>query len=221
MMENTNRVVNQYGMRINIKKTKVMKIGREQRRVHIEIEGKELEQVRHFKYLGSLLAEDGYCETEIRARVAMAKETFKLHNSLFTASLELQLKKRLMKCFVWSVFLYGSETWTLRKEDRKRIDALEMWLWRKSENIKWSDRVTNEEVLQRVGEVRRLGETIKLRTKRWIGNILRHDGQLKDVLEGRMNGKRPRGRKRIMLMDDIRDGRNYFTMKRNAEERLL
>ncbi|XP_071823117.1 uncharacterized protein [Apostichopus japonicus] len=189
-----------------------MKIGREQKRVHIEIEGKELEQVRHFKYLGSLLAEDVNCETEIRARVAMAKETFKPHNSLFTASLELQLKKRLMKCFVWGVFLYGSETWTLRKEDRKRIDALEMWLWRKSENIKWSDSVTNEEVLQRVGEVRRLGETIKLRKKRWIGHILRHDGLLKDVLEGRMNGKRPRGRKRVMLMHDIRDGRNYFTM---------
>ncbi|XP_071823120.1 uncharacterized protein [Apostichopus japonicus] len=126
MMENTNRVFNQYGMRINIKNTKVMKIGREQRRVHIEIEGKELEQVRHFKCLGSLLAEDVYCETEIRARVAMAKETFKPHNSLFTASLELQLKKRLMKYFVWGLFLYGSETWTLRKEDRKRIDALEI-----------------------------------------------------------------------------------------------
>ena len=86
MMENTNKVVNQYGMRMN---TIVMKIGREQSRVHMEIEGKELGQVRHFKYLGSLLAEDGYCETEIRARVAMAKETFERPSSLFTAGLEL------------------------------------------------------------------------------------------------------------------------------------
>ena len=76
IMDNTNRVVNQYGMRINIKKTKVMKIGREQGRFNVEVDGKVLEQVGHFKYLGSLLAEDGYCEKEIRARVAMAKDTF-------------------------------------------------------------------------------------------------------------------------------------------------
>ena len=119
IMDNTNRVVNQYGMRINRKKTKVMKIGREQGRLNIEVDGKVLEQVGHFKYLGSLLAEDGYCEKEIRARVAMAKDIFERHRSLFTASFDPQLKKRLIKCFVWSVFLYGSETWTLKKADRK------------------------------------------------------------------------------------------------------
>ncbi len=96
-----------------------------------------------------------------------------------------------------------------------------MWLWRRTENIKWSDRVTNEEVLQRVGEVHRLEETIMLRKKQWIGHISRHDGLIKDVLEGRMEGKRSRGRKRIMMMDDIRDGRNYFNIDRNAQERDL
>lgn len=220
MMECTNKIVNNYGMRINIKKTKVMKIGKQQSQIHVVIEGKVLEQVHNFKYLGSLIAEDGYCEKEIRARIAMAKAAFERHNTLFTGCIRLQLRKRMIKCFVWSVLLYGSETWTMRKADRKRIDAFEMWIWRRMENIKWMDKVRNEEVLIRVDEAHlKLTDNIKLRKKRWLGHILRHESLLKEVMEGRMEGKRPRGRKRLMMMDDIRSGRTYYQTKRDAEDR--
>ena len=74
------------------------------------------------------------------------------------------------------------------------------------ENIKWTDKITNEEVLLRVGETHNLRETISMRKKRWMGHVLRREGLMKDVLEGRMEGKRLRGRKRIMMMDDIKDG---------------
>ena len=60
-----------------------------------------------------------------------------------------------------------------------------------------------------------------MRKTRWIGHVLRHDGLMKDVLEGRMEGKRPRGRKRIMIMDVIKDDRSYFRTKRDAEDREL
>ena len=96
-----------------------------------------------------------------------------------------------------------------------------MWIWRKMENIKWTDKITNEEVLLRVGETRKLRETIRMRKKRWMGHVLRHEGLMKDVLEGRMEGKRPRGRKIIMMMDDIKDGRSYFRTKRDAEDKEL
>ena len=222
IMDCVNRVNDRYGMKINIKKTKVMKIGRQHGLANIEVNGQRLEQVNHFKYLGSLIAEDGYCEKEIRARVAMAKATFEKHNSLLTGCLSLQLKKRLVRCFVWSVLMYGSETWTLKKADRKRIDALEMWIWRRMEKIKWIDKVTNDNILTRVKEPRlKIIESIKARKKRWIGHVLRHDSLLKDVLEGRMEGKRPRGRKRFMMMDDIQNKRSYQQMKMDANDREL
>jgi hypothetical protein len=57
---------------------------------------------------------------------------------------------------VWTTLLYGSEAWTLRKEDIRKLEALEMWLWRSMEKISWTDKFTNEEVLERVGINRQL-----------------------------------------------------------------
>jgi len=94
-----------------------------------------------------------------------------------------------------------------------------MWVWRRMENIIWTEKVRNEDVLTRVGESRKLTDTIKSRKKRWIGHILRHDGLVKDVFEGRLEGKRSRGRKRVMMLDDIKEGRTYFSIKRDAEDR--
>ena len=87
------------------------------------------------------------------------------------------------------------------------------------ERITWRDQVTNEDVLNKVGESRKLLDTIRRRKNRWIGHILRHPGLFRDVIEGRMEGKRGRGRKRIMWLDDIKNRRNYGTMKRDAEDR--
>ena len=70
-----------------------------------------------------------------------------------------------------------------------------------------------------MGKSRKLVESIKARKKRRVGHILKHEGLVMDVIEGRMDGKRPRGRKRMMLLDDVREGREYFSMKRDAEDR--
>ncbi|MGP1933413.1 MAG: hypothetical protein ACTS8P_01905, partial [Arsenophonus sp. NC-XBC3-MAG3] len=81
-------------------------------------------------------------------RIAIAKEAFNKNEKLLCGPLNKELSKRLAKCYIWSVALYGAETWTLRKEDEKRIEALEMWIWRRMEGIKWNDKVRNEEVLR-------------------------------------------------------------------------
>jgi len=78
-----------------------------------------------------------------------------------------------VKALVWSVALYGSETWTLR-EDVKRIHAFEMWIWRKVE-ISWTARGSNEAVLSLVQEQRSLVHIIKQRQTNWTGHVLRHD----------------------------------------------
>jgi len=72
---------------------------------------------------------------------------------LFSSKMILELKKRIMRCLVWSVALYAAETWTLTQTDRRRLEACEMWTWRRMEKISWLDEVTNEEVLRRINAV--------------------------------------------------------------------
>jgi hypothetical protein len=75
--------------------------------------------------------------------------------------LDLNLGKKLVTCYIWSIALHGAETWTLRKVDQKNVEMSEMWCWRRMENISWTDRVRNEEVLHRVKEERNILHTIK------------------------------------------------------------
>ena len=119
---------------------------------------------------------------------------------------------------VWSVALYEAETWTLRQEDRRRLDALEMWLLRRMEKISCTEKITNEAVLKIVGERQVMVDVIIQRKKNWIGHVVRGDGLLGEVLEGKMDGKGPRGRSRIDMLDEVKDG-SYQQMKRRAENR--
>jgi hypothetical protein len=64
----------------------------------------------------------------------------------------LELRKKLVKCYIWSIVLYGAETGTLRSVDQKHVERFEMWYWRRMEKIIWTDHVRNEEVLLRVKE---------------------------------------------------------------------
>ena len=61
--------------------------------------------------------------------------------TLFTSKLDLNLRKKLLKCYIWSMALYGAETWTLRAADKKHLDSFEMWCWRRMEKISWTDHV--------------------------------------------------------------------------------
>ena len=94
-----------------------------------------------------MLTEDGRCTCEIKSRIAMAKAAFnKKKNLFFTSKLDLNLRKRLVRCYVWSIALYVAETWTLRATDQKHLESFEMWCWRRMEKISWTDHVRNEEV---------------------------------------------------------------------------
>jgi len=75
----------------------------------------------------------------------MAKKVFMDKKKLFTGKMNLELKKRIMKCLVWSVALYAAETWT---QTDSRLEAFEMWIWRRMEKISWLDKVTKKEVLR-------------------------------------------------------------------------
>jgi len=89
-----------YGMEMNVEKTKVMSISRYPSPVTIMIDQKQLENVECFKYLGSLLTNDGRCTREIKSRIAMAKAAFSKKKILFTSKLDLNLRKKLIRCYI-------------------------------------------------------------------------------------------------------------------------
>src|SRR6218665_3211477 len=86
-----------------------------------------------------MITSDAKCHVEIRRRIAMGKDAFYKRKELLRRKLNKNLKKRIIKSMIWSVVLYGllSETWTMRKEDIKRLEAFEMWIWRRMERISW------------------------------------------------------------------------------------
>ena len=188
--------------------------------INITIDGQKVEQVKSFKYLGAILTEDGRCESEIRARIGMAKDAFSKRKELLRRKMSISVKKRIIKTVVWSVALYGCETWTMKKDEVRRLQAFEIWIWRRMERVSWKDKKTNEEVLKQVDEERSIIAAITQRKKKWIGHILRREGLLRDVIEGRMKGKRTRGRKRIGMIDDLKEGNSYERLKRRAEDRI-
>jgi hypothetical protein len=112
----------QYGMKINAKKTKVMKVSRTTGgKVTIMINEYEIEQIQSFKYLGSTMTEDGRCEKEIRIRIAQAKKAFNKRKELLTKKFKKSVKKKIVKTLVWTTLLYGCKTWTPKKEDMKDL----------------------------------------------------------------------------------------------------
>ena len=89
--------------------------------------------------MGSLISDNGTCITEIKIRIAMAKNAFNKRIELFSKVLSKKLTKNLIMTIIWSVALYRSENWTLWKYERDRLDAFKMWIWCRIENISWQD----------------------------------------------------------------------------------
>ena len=77
----------------------------------------------------------------------MAKAAFDNKKTLFTGTLDLNLRKKLVKCYIWSIALYGAETGTVRAVDKKHLESFELWCWRRMEKISWTDHVRNEDVI--------------------------------------------------------------------------
>ena len=86
----------------------------------------------------------------------MGMASFNKRKELVTRSIRVHLRKRLVKTLVWSVVLYGCETWTMRKEEKNRFNAFEMWVWRRMGKVSWMDKRTNEQVLRSMNEKRSL-----------------------------------------------------------------
>ena len=220
IMDKLNDTGRKYGMKINLKKTKVMRISHTtNKNVKITIDGTRIEAVTEFKYLGSIITDDGRCAIEVKRRIAKAKSAFKDNEKFLTSNANLTLRKRLVKSIVWSNALYSAETWTLLKTDISRLEAFEMWCWRQMLNIKWQDKISNVDVLYMANEERTLMSVISTRHKKWIGHIIRGESLLKFVIEGRLAVKPKRGRRREEFLSYLKMADSYDNLKRRAEDR--
>jgi hypothetical protein len=168
-----------------------------------------------------MITNDARCTREIKSRIAMAKAAFNKKKTLFTSKLDLNLRKKLVKCYIWSIALYGAAMWTLWKVDQKYLESFEMWCWRRMEKISWTDRVRNEDVLHRVKEEGNILHTLKRRKANWIGHIVRRNCLLKQhVIEGKLEGRIEmtgrRGRRHKQLLDGLKEKRRYWKLKEEA-----
>ena len=196
----------EHGLNINTGKTEILVVSKkaETPRCNIHINNKQLKQVDKFCYLGSTIKSDGRCDGEIKKRIAEAKNAFnKMRNFLTNKNISKQIRKRGVKTFVWSVMTYGAEAWTISNTMEKRIEAFEMWCWRRMQKIAWTERKSNVEVLQSINTERELIKIIRTRQMSFLGHVMRR-GELENLsLTGKIEGKRARGRQRDTFMKSL------------------
>ena len=233
LVQSLNDKCREYGMSLNENKTKVMVLDGSEtnENIKINVQGRTLEQIEGYSYLGCWIDRGGKCDKEVRRRIGNAKSTFLNSKEIFKSSISKITKKRLIDCYVFSVLTYGCETWTLTRNIIKRIDALEMWIYRRMLGVTYRDRVTNVEVLRRMDCTLSFVERIARRKMKYAGHVMRGSsgGSMLNIMEGRIEGRRRVGRPRRGWIDDIRDwmgpvgggGINitYGDIKRSAENR--
>ena len=172
----------------------------------IKINNETLEQVNSFKYLGQTITPGGKNELEISIKIASAKNRFQqLYKVLTSKKIALKLRHRLLVCYIFSVILYGCETWTLTKPLIDKLEACEMWFFRRMGKISWKEKTTNQAVLTKLNLKRSLMNTIKERKLAYFGHTKRHPSMMRNILEGKMQGKRPKGRPRAQWADIIKE----------------
>ena len=128
------------GFKLNIWKTKMMASGPI---TSWQIDGKTMETVRDFIFLGSKITTVGECSNKIKRRLLLGrKATTNLDSILKSRDITLLTKVHLVKAMVFPLVIYGCESWTIKKAERWRIDAFELWYWRKLLRVPWTARIS-------------------------------------------------------------------------------
>ena len=189
------------GLKLNIQKTKIMASGPI---TSWEIDG---ETVSDFIFLGSKITADGDCSHEIKRRLLLGRKVMTNLGSIFKSrDITLPTKVRLVKAMVFPVVLYGCESWTAKKAERQRIDAFELWCWRRLLRVPWTARRSNQSILKEISPGISLeGMMLKLKLQ-YFGHLMqRVDSLEKTLMLGGTGGRRRRGRQRMRWLDGITD----------------
>ena len=136
------------GLKLNIQKTKIMASGPI---TSWEIDGETMETVSDFIFLGSKITTDDDYSYEIKRRLLLGRKVMTSLDSIFKSrDITMPTKVRLVKSMVFPVVMYGCESWTVKKAERRRIDAFELWCWRRVLSVPWTARRSNQSILKEI-----------------------------------------------------------------------
>ena len=136
------------GLKLNIQKTKIMASGPI---ASWQIDGDTVETVPDFIFWGSKITADGDCSHEIKRRLPLGRKVMtKLDSILKSRDITLPTKVCLVKAMVFPIVMYGCESWTVKKAECKRIDAFELWCWRRLLRVPWTARRSNQSLLKEI-----------------------------------------------------------------------
>ena len=210
-------------LQLNAKKTKHMHIGQQQSQQLI-VNGEQLEMVTDFKYLGSIKTNTADCTKDINSRIGIAKrKMIELNNIWKDRTLSNVLKLKILKSLIFTVITYGAEGWTIKQKEEKKINAAEMWFYRRLLRVSWKERRTNISILKELNIKRQLLPAIIEKKMSFFGHTSRNRkcSITKDIIQGKVEGRRKRGRPRAAYMDNIKKWSNTTTPEafRKAEDR--
>ena len=159
-----------------------------------EIEGETVETVADFIFLSSKITADGDCSHEIKRCLLLGRKVMtKLDSILNSRDITLPTKVRIVKATVFTVVMYGCESWTVKKAERRRIDAFELWCWRRLLRIPWTARRSNQSILKEISPGCSLeGLMLKLKLQSFGHLMRRADSFEKTLMLGKIEGKRRR-----------------------------
>ena len=172
-----------------------------------QIDGKTVEMVDDFIFLGSKITADCDCSHEMKRFLLLGSKVMtNLDSILKSRDMTLPTKVCLVKATVFPVVMYGCESWTIEKPEHQGIDAFELWCWRRLLRVPWTSRISNQSILKEISSGCSLeGMMLKLKLQ-FFGHLMpRADSFEKTLTLGKIQGRRRRGRQRMRWLDGITD----------------
>ena len=192
------------GLKLNIQKTKIMASGPI---TSWEINGETVETEADFIFGGSKITVDGDRSHEIKRYLLLGRKVMNnLDSILKSRDITLPTKVHVVKAMVFPVVMYGCESWTVKKAERRKIDASELWCWRRLLRVPWTARRSNQSILKEISPGCSLEELMLKLKLQYFGHIMRRvDSLEKTLMLGGIGGRRRRGRQGMRWLDGITD----------------
>ena len=177
--------------------------------------GKQWKQWQTLFFWGSKITTDGDCSHEIKRCLFLERKVMtNLDNVLKSRDITLPTKVRLVKAMCFPVVMYGCESWTIKKAEHQRIDAFELWCWRRLLRVPWTARRSNQSMLKEISpEYSSEGLMLRLKLQSFGRLMQRTDSLEKTPMLGKIEGGRRRGRQRMRWFDGITDWMDMSSSK--------
>ena len=180
-----------------------------------QIDGETMETVTGFLFLGSKITADGDCSHEIKRCLFLGRKAMtNLDSILKSRDITLPTKVFVVKAMVFPVVMYGCESWSIKKAEHQRIDAFELWCWKRLLRVPWTARRSNQSILKEISPEYSLeGLMLKLKLE-YFGHLMwRTDSLEKTLMLGKIEGGRRKGQQRMRWLDSITDSTDMSLSK--------